>query len=414
MRSLRYILFAVRSLRAHLMRSILAVIGIVIGIAAVSIVVALAEGARAEVSKQIASLGSNLLLVRPGAQVAQGVRRPMGSGLSLTAADAVAVAREVPVVVAAAPFVGEQKTVISGDVNWSTLVAGVTPNFFDARGWTPAEGQLFGAEQVASAAKVAVIGKTLARELFHSGDSGDALGQFVRIGRTSYAVVGVLAEKGQDFTGRDQDDVMFIPLSSAKSFTIGRSQANPDAVHTILVKTESADAMGEAESWINRVLRQRHKIAEGKADDFRVQNLVQITQTRDRTYRQFTMLVSALAGISLLVGGIGVMNIMLIAVSERTNEIGIRLVVGACPADIRKQFLLEAILLCTIGGLLGLTIGYVAARVVPSALGWPVEFNKAMALIALVCSTLIGVAFGFLPAERAARLDPSVALRYRQ
>ena len=414
MRSLRYILFAVRSLRAHLMRSILAVIGIVIGIAAVSIVVALAEGARAEVSKQIASLGSNLLLVQPGAQVAQGVRRPAGSGLSLTAADAVAVAREVPEVVAAAPFVGEQKTVISGNINWSTLVAGVTPNFFDARGWTPAEGQLFGAEQVASAAKVAVIGKTLARELFHSGDSSDALGQFVRIGRTSYAVVGVLAEKGQDFTGRDQDDVMFIPLSSAKNFTIGRSQANPDAVHTILVKTESADAMGEAEYWINRVLRQRHKIAEGKPNDFRVQNLVQITQTRDRTYRQFTMLVSTLAGISLLVGGIGVMNIMLIAVSERTNEIGIRLVVGACPADIRKQFLLEAILLCTIGGLLGLTIGYVAARVVPSALGWPVEFNKAMALIALVCSTLIGIAFGFLPAERAARLDPSVALRYSQ
>jgi putative ABC transport system permease protein len=411
MRSLNYILFAVRSLRAHLMRSILAVVGIVIGIAAVSIVVSLAEGARAEVSRQIASLGSNLLLVQPGAQVAQGVRRPAGSGVSLTAADAVAVAREVPEVVAAAPFVGEQKTVISGDTNWSTLVAGVTPNFFDARGWRAAEGQLFGAEQVASAAKVAVIGKTLARELFHSGD---ALGQFVRIGRTSYAVVGVLAEKGQDFTGRDQDDVMFIPLSSAKTFTIGRSQANPDAVHTILVKTESADAMGEAESWINRVLRQRHKIAEGKPDDFRVQNLVQITQTRDRTYRQFTLLVSALAGISLLVGGIGVMNIMLIAVSERTNEIGIRLVVGACPADIRKQFLLEAILLCTIGGLLGLTIGYVAARVVPSALGWPVEFNKAMALIALACSSVIGIAFGFLPAERAARLDPSVALRYSQ
>jgi putative ABC transport system permease protein len=411
MRSLSYILFAVRSLRAHLMRSILAVVGIVIGIAAVSIVVSLAEGARAEVSKQIASLGSNLLLVQPGAQLTQGVRRPAGSSLSLTAADAVAVAREVPEVVIAAPFVGEQKTVISGDINWSTLVAGVTPNFFDARGWTPAAGRLFGAEQVASAAKVAVIGKTLARELFHSGD---ALGQFVRIGRTSYAVMGVLAEKGQDFTGRDQDDVMFIPLSSARHFTIGRAQANPDAVHTILVKTESVDAMGEAESWINRVLRQRHKIAEGKPDDFRVQNLVQITQTRDKTYRQFTLLVSALAGISLLVGGIGVMNIMLIAVSERTNEIGIRLVVGACPADIRKQFLLEAILLCTVGGLLGLATGYVAARVVPSTLGWPVEFNKAMALIALACSTLIGIAFGFLPAERAARLDPSVALRYSQ
>jgi putative ABC transport system permease protein len=408
---LSYSLFVVRALRAHLMRSILAVLGIVIGIAAVSIVVSLAEGARAEVSQQIASLGSNLLLVQPGAQVTKGVRRPAGSNLSLTSADAVAIAREVPEVVIAAPFVGEQETVTYGDNNWSTLVAGVTANFFDARGWTPAEGQLFRPEQVAGSAKVAVIGKTVARELF---PKSGALGQFVRIGRTSYAVIGILAAKGQDFTGRDQDDVMFIPLSSAKNFTIGRARANPDAVQTILVKTESAGSVGEAESWIDRVLRQRHRIIDGKPDDFQIQNLIQIAQTRDKAFRQFTVLVSALAGISLLVGGIGVMNIMLIAVSERTNEIGIRLVVGACPADIRKQFLLEAMLLCTIGGLLGLGIGYAATRFVPWALGWPVAFNVPIALIALASSTLIGIAFGFLPAERAARLHPSVALRCSQ
>ena len=408
---LSYTLFVIRSLRAHPMRSILAVIGIVIGIAAVSTVVALAEGARAEVSQQIASLGSNLLLVEPGAQVARGIRRPAGSSLSLTSADAVAIAREVPEVLIAAPYVDEQETVTHGDANWSTFVAGVTPSFFEARGWTPAAGQLFGARHVGSAAKVAIIGKTLARELFHNSD---VLGQFVRIGRTSYAVIGVLAEKGQDFTGRDQDDVMFIPLSSAKNFTIGRSLANPDAVNTILVKTESAGALGDAESWIGRVLRQRHRILAGKPDDFRVQNLVQIAQTGDRTNRQFTLLVSALAGISLLVGGIGVMNIMLITVSERTAEIGIRLVVGACPADIRKQFLLEAMLLCTMGGLLGLATGYAAARVVSLALGWPVAFDTAKALLALACSTLIGVAFGLVPAERAARLHPSVALRFSQ
>ena len=411
MRSLSYTLFVLRSLRAHPMRSILAVIGIVIGIAAVSTVVALAEGARAEVSKQIASLGSNLLLVQPGAQLTRGVRRPAGSSLSLTSADAVAIAREVPQVLIAAPYVGEQETVSHGDVNWSTFVAGVTAGFFEARGWTPAAGQLFGAAEVGLATKVAVIGKTVARELFHNGD---ALGQFVRIGRTSYAVIGVLAEKGQDFTGRDQDDVMFIPLSSAKNFTIGRSLANPDAVNTILVKTESASTLGEAASWINRVLRQRHRIIEGKPDDFRVQNLVQIAHAQDQTYRQFTLLVSALAGISLLVGGIGVMNIMLIAVSERTAEIGIRIVVGACPADIRKQFLLEAMLLCTMGGLLGLATGYAAARVVSLALEWPVEFDTTKALMALACSTLIGVAFGLVPAERAARLHPSVALRFSQ
>src|SRR5690349_7491992 len=212
MRSFSYVRLAFRSVRAHILRSILAVTGIVIGIAAVVIVVAVAEGARAEISRQINSLGSNLLLVQPGAQVAQGVRQQAGTILSLTATDAVAIAREVPDIVIAAPFVGEEKTTISGDLNWSTLVAGVTPKLFEARGWRLAEGQFFNDDHVTSAAKVAVIGRTVARELFRWGDP---LGRFVRIDRSSYLVIGVLAEKGQDFTGRDQDDVMFIPLSSA-------------------------------------------------------------------------------------------------------------------------------------------------------------------------------------------------------
>jgi len=408
MRLLSYVRLAFRSICAHILRSILAVTGIVIGIAAVVIVVAVAEGARAEISRQINSLGSNLLLVQPGAQLAQGVRQQAGTILSLTTADALAIAREVPDIVIAAPFVGEQKTTISGDLNWSTLVAGVTPEFFDARGWRLAEGQLFNDDHVTSAAKVAVIGRTVARELFRDSDP---LGRFLRIERASYLVIGVLAEKGQDFTGRDQDDVMFIPLSSAKIFTIGRSQAKPDAVHTILVKTESARSMQAAEAAIARVLRQRHKIVGRKADDFRIQNLIQVAQTRDRTYRQFTLLVSTLAGISLLVGGIGVMNIMLVSVSERTSEIGIRLAFGARPKDIRVQFLLEVALLCTIGGLLGLIVGYACTRVIPSALGWPIAFNERIALIAFACSGLVGVVFGLLPAERAARLDPAALLR---
>ncbi|MCP3416809.1 ABC transporter permease [Bradyrhizobium brasilense] len=408
MRSFGYVALAFRSVRAHILRSILAVTGIVIGIAAVVVVVAVAEGARAEISKQINSLGSNLMLVQPGAQLAQGVRHQAGTILSLTTADALAIAREVPDIVVAAPFVGEQKTTISGDMNWSTLVAGVTPNFFEARGWRLAEGQLLSDDHVVSAAKVAILGRTLARELFKGSDP---LGRFVRIDRSSYLVIGVLAEKGQDFTGRDQDDVMFIPLSSAKIFTIGRSQANPDAVHSILVKTESAQSMQAAEAAIAQVLRLRHKIVGRKADDFRIQNLIQIAQTSDRAYRQFTLLVSTLSGISLLVGGIGVMNIMLVSVTERINEIGIRLAFGARPQDIRAQFLLEGVLLCTIGGLLGLVVGYLCARVIPSALGWPVEFNGQMALIAIACSSLVGIVFGLLPAERAARLDPATLLR---
>ena len=408
MRSFSYVYLAFRSVRAHILRSILAVTGIVIGIAAVVIVVAVAEGARAEISKQINSLGSNLLLVQPGAQVAGGVRQQAGTILSLTTADALAITREVPDIVIAAPFVGEQKTTISGDLNWSTLVAGVTPEFFEARGWRIAEGQLFNQDHLVSAAKVAVIGRTIARELFRGSDP---LGRFLRVERTSYLVMGVLAEKGQDFTGRDQDDVIFIPLSSARIFAIGRSQANPDAVHTILVKTDTAQSMAAAETAIARILRQRHKIVGRKADDFRIQNLIQVAQTRDRTYRQFTLLVSTLAGISLLVGGIGVMNIMLVSVTERISEIGVRLAFGARPQDIRRQFLLEAVLLCTIGGLLGIIAGYVCVRVVPSALGWPIEFNEGMALIAIACSSLIGIVFGLLPAERAARLDPAALLR---
>ncbi len=391
-----------------MLRSFLAVLGIVIGVGAVLIVVSVAEGARSEVSKQINSLGSNLLLVRPGAQLDQGVRQQVGSTLTLTAADARALAREIPTVLVAAPFVGEQLNAVVGNLNWSTLVAGVTVDYLEAREWKLSDGHWFSDEHLASAAKVAVVGNTIARELF-SGE--DAIGRLLRIGRTSYAVIGVLAEKGQDFTGRDQDDVIFIPLTSARIFAIGRSQANPDAVHSILVKFDSAASMAEASMSISPVLKQRHKVVGRKLDDFRIQNLVQIVQARDAAYRQFTLLVSMLAGISLFVGGIGIMNIMLVAVTERTLEIGIRLAVGAQPREIRKQFLLEASLLCTVGGLCGLALGHFGARIIAYVLAWPVEFNSTMAALAVACSSLIGVIFGIFPAQRAAHLDPAAILR---
>ena len=408
MRLLAYTFLAIRCLRAHMLRSFLAVLGIVIGVGAVLIVVSVAEGTRAEVSKQINSLGSNLLLVRPGAQLDQGVRQQAGSILSLTSADARALAREIPTVLVAAPFVGEQMNAVVGNLNWSTLVAGVTADYFAAREWKLAGGQWFSDEHLTSAAKVAVVGRTIVRELF---SAEDAIGRLLRIGRTSYAVIGVLDEKGQDFTGRDQDDVIFIPLTSARIFAIGRSQANPDAVHSILVKTDSAASMAEASTSISPVLKQRHKIVGRKRDDFRIQNLVQIVQARDAAYRQFTLLVSMLAGISLFVGGIGIMNIMLVAVTERTLEIGIRLAIGAQPREIRKQFLLEAALLCTVGGLCGLALGHFGARMIGYGLGWPVEFNATMAALAVACSSLIGLIFGIFPAQRAAHLDPAAILR---
>jgi putative ABC transport system permease protein len=331
--------------------------------------------------------------------------------LTLSVTDARALAQEIPGVVIAAPFVDAQMTAVSGNLNWSTLVAGITPDYFDARGWAPADGQLFESDDLAIAAKVAVIGRTVSRELFRSGDS---IGRLVRIGRTSYTVIGVLAEKGQDFTGRDQDDVIFIPLSSAKIFTLGRNRANPDAVHSILIKADSTASMTEAEPLIARVLRQRHKLADQKRDDFEVQNLVQVVQTRDKVYREFTLLVSTLAGISLLVGGIGVMNVMLVAVAERTTEIGVRLVIGARPSDIRTQFLLEASLLCTIGGLLGLLSGYGAAHMLAAVFRWTIEFSWMRGIMAVGVATLIGLVSGIIPAERAARLDPAGVLRLGQ
>src|SRR5262245_2370041 len=411
MQMFAYMWLAFWSLRLYALRSLVAILGVAIGIATVLDVVAVAEGARDEVSRQINSLGSYLLLVVPGAQLDQGVRKQAGSMLTLTVTDARALAREIPGVVIAAPFIDGQMTAVSGNLNWSTLIAGITPDYFDARGWLPADGQLFESDDLAVAAKVAVIGRTVSRELFRSGDS---IGRLVRIGRTSYTVIGVLAEKGQDFTGRDQDDVIFIPLSSAKIFTLGRNRANPDAVHSILIKADSTASMTEAEPLVARVLRQRHKLADQKRDDFEIQNLVQVVQTRDKVYRQFTLLVSTLAGISLLVGGIGVMNVMLVAVAERTTEIGVRLVIGARPGDIRKQFLLEASLLCTVGGMLGLLLAFGVAHMLGAVFGWTIEFSWMRGIMTVGLATFIGLVSGIIPAERAARLDPAGVLRLGQ
>jgi putative ABC transport system permease protein len=411
MRMFGYVWLAFRSLRLYALRSLVAILGIAIGIATVLDVVAVAEGARSEVSRQINSLGSCLILVVPGAQLDHGVRKQAGSMQTLSATDARALARQIPGIVIAAPFVDAQMTAVSGNLNWSTLIAGITPAYFDAREWTPAHGQLFKSEDQTKAAKVAVIGHTVSRELFGNEDS---IGRLIRVGRTSYTVIGVLAQKGQDFTGRDQDDVIFIPLVSAKIFTVGRNRANPDAVHSILIKASSEASMAEAEPMIARVLRQRHKLADQKRDDFEIQNLVQVVQTRDKVYRQFTLLVSMLAGISLLVGGIGVMNVMLMAVAERTTEIGVRFVIGARPGDIRKQFLFEASLLCAIGGVLGLLAGYGVACTLAAVFGWTIEFSLVRSIVAVGFATLIGLVAGIIPAERASRLDPAGILRLGQ
>jgi putative ABC transport system permease protein len=399
---------SIQSLRAHSLRTALAVLGIVVGIAAVIVMIAVAEGARASMAQRIESLGTNLLLVIPGAQRDQGVRLAAGSSLTLTRADATAIAAEIPSVILAAPFVADQKQMAFADKNWSALVAGVTPDYLIAREWRIADGQAFTDEQFALATPVVLVGGTVAKELFAGRDP---IGQTIRIDRSLFVVIGRLAEKGQDLSGRDQDDVILMPLTTAKIGAIGRSLVAPDAVHSIVVKVFAREAMLRVADEIRALLRRRHKIAPGKDDDFRIQNLVQVTQARDEAYWQFSLFVAILASVSLVVGGIGVMNIMLVSVAERRREIAIRTAVGARQRDIHNQFLIEALVLCLFGGVFGLMFGIAISYLITSLVGWQTTLDPLIAFLAIGCSAAVGITFGLYPAVRASRLDPMAALR---
>ncbi len=400
---------AVRALRVNKLRSALTMLGIVIGVGAVITMVAVGSGAQARVAEQIQSLGSNMIIVLSGSANAGGVRMGSGSQLTITEDDAWAIQRELPVVVAAAPTSRGGAQVVYGNLNWATGIQGVTPEFFAAREWDVADGRVFTQEEVDGAAKVALIGLTVAGNLF--ADS-DPVNQVIRIKNVPFTVIGLLERKGQTTYGQDQDDIVLIPLSTAKKKVIGSSQANARAVGSIAVKVREARAMQEAEQEIRGLLRQRHRLQSFQDDDFWIRNLTEVLQSQEASSRVLTLLLAAIASVSLLVGGIGIMNIMLVSVTERTREIGLRMAVGARSRDILLQFLVEAVTLSLIGGAIGIAFGLGGSYAIAYFAQWRTLVSTEAVAVAFAFSAAVGVFFGFYPARKAAALNPIDALRY--
>jgi putative ABC transport system permease protein len=400
---------AVRALRVNLLRSALTMLGIVIGVGAVITMVAVGSGAQARVAEQIQSLGSNMIIVLSGSAVSGGVRMGSGSQLTITEDDAWAIQREIRTVAAAAPTSRGGAQIVYGNLNWATSVQGVTAEFFTAREWDVSDGRLFRQEEVEGAAKVALIGQTVAGNLF--GD-GDPLGQIIRIKNVPFGVIGVLQRKGQTTFGQDQDDTVLVPLSTAKKKVLGSSQANARAVGSIAVKVGDARAMQDAEQEIRGLLRQRHRLQSFQDDDFWIRNLTEVLQSQEASSKVLTWLLAAIASVSLLVGGIGIMNIMLVSVTERTREIGLRMAVGARGRDILVQFLVEAVTLSLIGGVLGIAVGLGGSYAIAYFAQWRTLVSLEAVGVAFVFSAAVGVFFGFYPARQASRLNPIDALRY--
>jgi putative ABC transport system permease protein len=411
MRSLQSVRIALRALRANTMRSALTMLGIIIGVAAVITMVAVGEGAHVRIDEQIRSLGTNLLIVAPGAAQKDGAQLELGSRQNLTEADAVAIGHDVPAVAISAPWVMKSAQIVHAERNWNTLIAGVEPNYFAAREWAMGAGAPFTDGEVDAAAKVAVIGETVAKALFAEGDP---VGQTIRIANVPIAIAGVLTKKGASGMGRDQDNVVFVPISTAKLRLFGEIRAvNPGAVDSILVKVTSTDAMATVERQIEGLLRDRHRrFGNAGKDDFQVRNPAAAMAAQTESTRTLTFLLAAIASVSLIVGGISIMNIMLVSVTERTREIGLRLAVGARRRDIRNQFLVEAVSLCVLGGMLGILLGIAAAAAIAAIAGWAVFIGPGAVCLSAGFAAAVGIFFGFYPALKASRLDPIEALRF--
>jgi putative ABC transport system permease protein len=400
---------AVAALAVNRLRTGLAMLGVVIGVAAVVTMMSVGTGARARVESEIRSLGSNLIIVISGARTAGGVRLGTGSEATLTEDDARAMMREIGVVQAAAPMVRGGAQVVAGNANWSTAVFGVTPEFLEAREWSVTSGRPLEQGDVDAAAKVALIGQTVAQNLF---GSVDPTGQVIRLAKAPVLVVGVLERKGQSSQGQDQDDVVLLPISTAKTKVLGSTRTNARAVATILVKVTEPAAMTVAEEEIRRLLRQRHRLSPTDDDDFTIRNLADLLASQEAASRVLAILLAAIASVSLVVGGIGIMNIMLVSVTERTREIGLRRAVGARRRDVLAQFLTEAIMISLTGGLLGVLLGALGSWGIAHFAGWPAPLNVRAVVPAVLFAAVVGVFFGFYPARKASRLHPVDALRY--
>jgi putative ABC transport system permease protein len=395
---------ALRALARNKLRSFLTMLGIIIGVGAVIAMVAIGEGAKATIRSQIASLGTNVLIVLPGTLSQGGVRTGSGGVNTLTDSDAKAIVREIPAVAFVSPALRRGEQVVAANLNWGTLVQGVAPEIQRIRDWEVVEGRFLHDGDIESDAKVAVLGRTVADNLFGNDDAIDAV---VRIRNIPFRVVGVLATKGQSSQGADQDDTVMIPYTSMQKRLLRITH-----VQTILVSAVSGERVQEAQEQITLLLRQRHRIGPDRDDDFTIRNLSDIAEAAQSTAQVMAVLLGSVAGISLLVGGIGIMNIMLVSVTERTHEIGIRMAVGARGRDIMLQFLVEAVVMAATGGGIGIFLGIGTSEVLKLWANWPTLVSPSIVAVAFLFSGAVGVFFGFYPAKKASTLDPIDALRY--
>ena len=409
MNALMVLRVALKALRVNKLRSSLTMLGMIIGVAAVIAMLAIGGGAQERVREQLKNLGSNLMLILPGSTTASGVRLGVGAAQVLTEEDAQAIAIEVEGVVVAAPSLRGSGQVSAGNANWATQYLGTNNDYLIARDWPLASGRLFEPAELSGAGKVALIGQTTARELF--GDL-DPIDQIIRVRKVPLMIIGVLDRKGQNSLGQDQDDIVLMPLATARNRVLGQTQGRQRRVNIISVKAADGADMKAVEERIRELLRQRMKVQPGADEPFTIRNLTEILQAQEQASRVLTLLLGAVASVSLLVGGIGIMNIMLVSVTERTREIGLRMAVGARGVDILKQFLVEAITLSMIGGALGILLGVGASFAVGEFANWRTEISASAILLAVGFSGAIGIFFGFYPARKASRLLPIEALRY--
>jgi len=400
---------ALRALQVNRTRSALTMLGIIIGVAAVIAMVGVGAGATERIQAQIQSIGSNLIIVLPGSISSNGVRLGSGGVATLTTDDAKAIADECPSVALTAPTVRGGVQVVYGSNNWATIVQGVTPDYMMLRDYTMMSGQFFTTQDVDASAKLAVLGETVAENLF--GDS-DPTGQVVIVKNVPFTVSGVLTPKGQSPTGQDQDDVILLPISTATQKVLGVNKANAKAVGSVMVQAINPQAIDQAIQEMDELLRERHRILPGLEDDFSVRNLTEVFAAQESSAQVMAVLLGAIASVSLIVGGIGIMNIMLVSVTERTREIGLRLAVGAKRRDILSQFLVEAATLSLAGGVIGILVGVATSLAISYFAQWTTDIGVMAVAMSFLFSALVGVFFGYYPARTAAFLNPIEALRY--
>jgi putative ABC transport system permease protein len=400
---------AIAALKLNALRSFLAMLGVIIGVASVIVMVSVASGAGQAIEARIKSLGTNLLVISPGSNSSGGRRSGEGTATQLSETDLAVMRERVPGVVAATGVVSGSAPIVFGSSNWTTSVDGVNGDYLEVRDWHLVEGRNFTDQEIRSAAKVVILGATAARELF--GDE-PVLGQQVRVMNVPFTVIGLLSPKGQTGFGQDQDDTAIVPVTTARRRLFGAEKTVNENLRRILVEVASAEAMSDTQGDIENLLRERRNVRSGAPDNFQVRNMAEFIRTRTETQSILSLLLGATAAISLIVGGIGIMNIMLVSVTERTKEIGLRMAVGARRRDILTQFLIEAVTLCLTGGLIGLLIGGGAAIALATWGAWPIALSPALILIALAAAALVGVFFGYYPARRASLMNPIDALRY--